>query len=458
MESVGSSTHKKHKAKDDIISDLPESLITHILSFLPTKDAVRTSVLSKRWIEKWTFITKVELNDSVFYSSKRKKSERKTLKQCFINFVNRVLLLTGSHSVESFSLVITNKYDPTVLNTLITFILKKRIKRLSISSREELTFSTLTSHYLFNHATCLEVLVLMTHYSSPIKIPIYKIYGVFLFTSLKLLKLYGVTFTIDKSQQIIFSVLKKFETHNCSWLSAGEADVTLELKAPLLESVSILQDYMPPTREPLCKIKISDSCLKEFTYRGDGMSQAIVLSDQPPACHATFTITLCRVQETESRVSPILKQFSQVKRIKLEFRTQPNVAILPKFAMLSYLELGYVSVQVLLGLIQNSPTLNTLLFKGILTSNHELPNSAAVPDCLTSSLQVVKFGDVWGNEHELLLAKYLMENGTVLERMSFSFTDECLDEPKVIEEFKEKLYSFKKGISFAILEFSYDCY
>lgn len=47
MEFVGSSTHKKHKPKGDIISNLPESLLTHILSFLPIKDAIRTSVLSK---------------------------------------------------------------------------------------------------------------------------------------------------------------------------------------------------------------------------------------------------------------------------------------------------------------------------------------------------------------------------------------------------------------------------
>lgn len=54
-------------------------------------------VSSKRWIEKWTLITKVELDDTVFYSSKKKKSSGK--QRCFINFVNRVLLLTGTHFV-----------------------------------------------------------------------------------------------------------------------------------------------------------------------------------------------------------------------------------------------------------------------------------------------------------------------------------------------------------------------
>jgi hypothetical protein len=81
-----------------------------------------------------------------------------------------------------------------------------------------------------------------------------------------------------------------------------------------------------------------------------------------------------------------------------------------------------------------------------------------VPNCLASTLQVVKFGNLHGHEHELFLAKYLMENGIVLERMSFYIANAWQIDSKVIEEFKEKLYSFKKGVSFAILEFSFDYY
>ncbi|KAK2368289.1 F-box/FBD/LRR-repeat protein [Trifolium repens] len=285
MESVSSSVATS-RSRVDIISKLPESLITHILSYLPTKDAVHTSVLSTRWIECWTFITKLNFNDNVFFSPKRKKSSRK---QHFINFVNRALHLTKSNSVGSFSLVIANKYDATLLNTWISCILKRK------------------------------------------------------------------------------------------------------LNAPLLESVLIeQQDLESVSREPRsCKIKFSVTYLKEFIYCGDGISQAFIL---------------------------------QVRCIKFhgsEVLTQPNMAVLPKFAMLTHLDLGSVSSKVLLGLLQKSPVLNTLVFKGILKFNQELLNSAVVPDCLTFTLKVVKFGIVHGYKHELFLAKYFMENGVVLERMSF---------------------------------------
>ncbi|XP_065857029.1 F-box protein At5g03100-like [Euphorbia lathyris] len=45
------------KDDQDFISELPDCLIQHILSFLPsTKHAIRTSILSKRWLNQWTYL------------------------------------------------------------------------------------------------------------------------------------------------------------------------------------------------------------------------------------------------------------------------------------------------------------------------------------------------------------------------------------------------------------------
>lgn len=88
--------------------------------------------------------------------------------------------------------------------------------------------------------------------------------------------------------------------------------------------------------------------------------------------------------------------------------------------------------------------------QGISKFDQELLNSTLVPDCLASTLQVVKFERVNGYEHELCLAKFLMEKGMVLERMSFVLANQALGKSKMMEEFKEKLFSF------AIVEFAYD--
>jgi hypothetical protein len=136
---------------------------------------------------------------------KRKKSSRK---QHFINFVNRALHLTKSNSVGSFSLVIANKYDATLLNTWISCILKRSVKMLSICSDLEFSFSAHTSHTLFNNSYKLEELVLEMC-GCAIKIPPCSYYYYCNFGSLKVLKLCEIIFTIDESLGILFRVLRQ---------------------------------------------------------------------------------------------------------------------------------------------------------------------------------------------------------------------------------------------------------
>jgi hypothetical protein len=132
-------------------------------------------------------------------------------------------------------------------------------KKIHICTNSELNFSAHTSQYLFNHAYNLEELVLKMCCCA-IKVPP-SLVGDFSFGNLKVIKLCGIIFTIDESRVIRLPVLNKFETENCSWLSAH--DVTIE--APLLESVLIEQDRMSVFRRS-CKIKFFASCIKEFTY------------------------------------------------------------------------------------------------------------------------------------------------------------------------------------------------
>lgn len=94
-------------------------------------------------------------------------------------------------------------------------------------------------------------------------------------------------------------------------------------------------------------------------------------------------------------------------------------------------------------------------YRGISKFNKGLLDSAVVLDCFTSTLQVVKFHKMHGFEHELCLARFIMENSLVLQRMSFFLSSYSLGNSKVIEEFKEKLFSVKKAFTCAINEFSF---
>ncbi|KAL4619606.1 hypothetical protein ACB092_06G091800 [Castanea dentata] len=65
-------SQKLSRKKDtwvDRISDLPESLICHILSFLPVKEAVATSILSSRWEHLWTLFSTLDLDSNTIGES-----------------------------------------------------------------------------------------------------------------------------------------------------------------------------------------------------------------------------------------------------------------------------------------------------------------------------------------------------------------------------------------------------
>lgn len=49
----------------DVINKLPESILLYILSFLPIKDVLRTSVLSTRWKHLWTPVSDIVFDENV---------------------------------------------------------------------------------------------------------------------------------------------------------------------------------------------------------------------------------------------------------------------------------------------------------------------------------------------------------------------------------------------------------
>ncbi|XP_019093545.1 PREDICTED: LOW QUALITY PROTEIN: putative F-box/FBD/LRR-repeat protein At3g59240 [Camelina sativa] len=78
----------------DIISDLPEALICHILSFLTTKEAALTSLLSQKWRYLFAYRPNLDFDDS----------ERNEVHRGFMDFVDRVLGLQGNSTIDRFSL------------------------------------------------------------------------------------------------------------------------------------------------------------------------------------------------------------------------------------------------------------------------------------------------------------------------------------------------------------------
>jgi hypothetical protein len=92
----------------------------------------------------------------------------------------------------------------------------------------------------------------------------------------------------------------------------------------------------------------------------------------------------------------------------------------------------------------------------MLNFNEEAQPNFARPDCFLSTLKVVKFENISGNKCELSIAKFVMENAQVLERISFS----CSSKLRILQTFEEKLASvnFSSNIAFAHYDYQRDDY
>ncbi|CAN6183686.1 unnamed protein product [Urochloa humidicola] len=77
----------------DWLSDLPDGILEHVLSFLPAADTVRTSVLSKRWLRVWAHAPALNLSDE-------------HLQDRFLGFARELLARYGAPDIPSLNVTL----------------------------------------------------------------------------------------------------------------------------------------------------------------------------------------------------------------------------------------------------------------------------------------------------------------------------------------------------------------
>ncbi|KAI4344155.1 hypothetical protein L6164_011419 [Bauhinia variegata] len=385
---------KKQRVNEcrDRISNLLDCIIHRILSFLPTKDAVRTSVLSKRWIYMWTFIYNLHFDDSqLLFPDKRNKQHLSFVgREDFVRFVQGVLLHLSNPTIQSFTLVTSDWYDDIYkcVDAWIAAALYRQVQNLYINYKGSITIYSLS---LFRCQPLVDLKLMLpsgslTFTSSYVRLP-----------NLKFLSLSGIKLESKSSPLWIsfpsnhhhhhpieltlsFPVLRVFKMDRCRWHLMNAC-----LQVPLLEVDGLLDDYYYCCR-----------------YENFLPSSASI---------ATFQIS--GSVKFNSAVRKLLERFNQMQCLKL----------------------GDVEVSSEMMLGRSSPD---------------------VPRCVESSLKMVKFGLFDGAEHEFYLAKFVFEQGAILEQVFFCLSKTRQNGPSEIkiEEIKKKLLSFNMCSSFCVIEFS----
>lgn len=96
-------------ADEDRLDMLPDALLSIIVSSLPFKEAVRTSILSKRWVRIWQATKNIELHESFFVQQDDfDQRTRDVRRRRFINFATNFIRSYQEATVRKFSLSFTN--------------------------------------------------------------------------------------------------------------------------------------------------------------------------------------------------------------------------------------------------------------------------------------------------------------------------------------------------------------
>ncbi|KAH7845149.1 hypothetical protein Vadar_025798 [Vaccinium darrowii] len=172
---------------NDIISNLPEDVLHHILSFLSTKDAIRTSILSTKWEYLWTSIANIDLKETYHQAGKKEDGS-------FLDFVDRVLIFHDASEIKSLSLESHELVNSSRVNSWISASIRHNIKELKLCLHWK-TQPVLPCR-LF---TCQSLVVLKLSMDWALEVT-----SLTRFLNLKTLELKYVTFS-DNSTQHLFS-------------------------------------------------------------------------------------------------------------------------------------------------------------------------------------------------------------------------------------------------------------
>ncbi|KAK2406230.1 F-box/FBD/LRR-repeat protein [Trifolium repens] len=410
-----SSSSKRGKLEElnvDRISNLPHCVLSHILSFLPTKTAIATSLLSPKWRNTWRqHLSVLNFSDDHLEPNEDRFELFKTLAV----FINSVFALRKPCEVQKMRLsctesLVDDKFCIYSVDTWVRSVFGPHLKELNLTLCS-------TDEYIFNLPITLSACI-----------------------NLLSLSLEGaIYFNLKCAKGIRLPSLKKL------YLDIGYVEVTsvnaLLSGCPILETLDLWfesEDYgilrVPASLKKLkitlgnrndigSSFEIDAPGLKylkisEFTFGSVGKLQHVVeasLDIRPPPSASAYTLL------------ELLETLSGVKHLVLGCLTTkwllggPADLRFPEFRHLLHLELilPWFDSNCLLSLLQTCHLLQALIIENEKKLS-PLPRWAAppsVPSCLVSHLTFIQFKGYRGSRDELSFAKYILQKGLILNTM-----------------------------------------
>ncbi|KAK6269745.1 hypothetical protein POUND7_006850 [Theobroma cacao] len=399
---------------EDRISSLPDDVLVHILSFIPTKEAVRTSVLSTRWKNLWISLPNLTFEDPDPIEDIRASS---------LKVVDRSLH-HRSACKRKLSPILQKEVDEFDLSPWPSAVMRLLIKPTYVTLPDCLfTSESLISLVLRSHCT-LKV-------PTPVRFP-----------SLKVLKLSGVRFKDEQSCQELFSgclVLEELVLEQCDWNNIDEIYIDI----PTLTKFSLSNYKAGLIKDGNCKIKVNAANLSHLSFRISLLVQLVPYNPILPVLDTAQVDIFGFINRGENyhcamKLLAGLQNANSlsvnVNSLRLLDGAENIEAGLPTFHNLTHLHVrpdhyfpGAYTVGALMYLLQKAPKLETLSIVSGFKPQDQDRFFQTLP-CFSSCLKSFAILCFEATAASIQLLKHLCQHAPVLKEISLFYICDLKDE------------------------------
>lgn len=403
--------------KSDRLSSLPSDLTTHIISFLPTTDAIKLCVLSRQW--RYPCSSSPELEFDMF----KPEALDGMHKQKFKNCLDKTLAHHRAH-IKRFGLSVSLDDEHITISTIedwITEVLQHHVTNLVLHVRSNKPLTLPSSLFVCSTLRELTLEEIQLTITSNLRFPV-----------LRELVLYSVEFC-DEDDNIgnrifsptIFPLLQSLEIDFCDQISSLSSSI------PSLVHLHLCQNFRRP------KVHLSIPTLEQFEYFGfPKFLNAIEFSaDTISSLRSVELFTLDdRSVRGRGNVSNILCGMRKVETLQvcdffvdcLSWDQSFTWAMRNMSFNVKQFSLGMQRtkshVQVVKVLAGNFPLLQTLYIH--MWPEHRYPEDMVVAQeiekddtMMLPHLRQVKIRDFKGSDSEVEFVSYLFSRANILEEM-----------------------------------------
>ncbi|XP_027076067.1 F-box/LRR-repeat protein At3g59190-like [Coffea arabica] len=454
----------------DRLSALPNDLLCHILSFLPTKKAAATSILSTRWRYLFTSLPNIhlEFDDSLRDIIGPNYQRFARLVDC----CHRLILQRKPYCLRKFHLSLKEFLEifRVAIDSLICAAISCGVQQLEVFVGHDRSGALsppgiLSCPAIFSCKTIVEMKleIRFTVFYVPQKVSL---------PNLKVLHLAQYVLTDELSTpRLIQGCPVLIELSFDCYTFPGDQVQTLLIKSPSLQKLSLRcmsdDDWdivldIPSAVNLECEVdgesktSVNAPKLQHLTFDGN-VVEVNILPNHMSLVEARISVSCPSDQEQLLRceVAFELMNWSQSvvslylldTTVELLFYSQK---LLPTFEKLTYLELEarkYYgkrtrSWKMHSWLLESAPNLQVLVFDEVFWDDRiescaedekfEFLSAEPVPLCLPKHLREVKIREFHGKEHEFKLIDYILQNVKALKKMTVGVLGGFRDRRKIL--------------------------